>query len=265
MLVRRREHILAIAALLVLNALLGWYLERLRKDYRNRTQWIYAGPVASTTPTNSGRPTQPAGTQDWSEIVNRNLFTPERSTQAPEEKQAKAPELPLLFGTMNLGSGWFALMAPGDQASPASKKVLPGEAIGGYKLVSIATSQVVVEWEEKKFTIDVSESARRVPRIVDKTASARADRAAATPPPVTSVGTASARAASTAPTLTTTGGKKAAANYVPPGADPDAPAGTIVGGRRKVVVPTPFGPQVYWEEVEQPGASAPIQNPKKEQ
>lgn len=265
MLVRRREHILAIAALLVLNALLGWYLERLRKDYWNRTQWIYGGPAASTKPTSSGGPTQPAGTQDWSDIVNRNVFTSERSNQLPEEKQAKAPELPLLFGTMNLGSGWFALMAPGDQASAASKKVLPGEEIGGYKLVSIATSQVLVEWGEKKFTIDVSESARRVPRIIDKTASARADHPVASPS-VVSAPVSSARVTSVAPapTSVSTGGKKPATNFTPPGADPDAPEGTIVGGRRKVIVPTPFGPQVQWQEVQPSATSAPTQNPKKE-
>jgi len=261
MLARRREHIVAIVALSVLNIVLVWYLEQLRKDYRNRTRWIYARPAASTTSASTRGPA-PAGIQDWSEIVNRNLFTPERSNKPPEEKQAKAPELPLLYGTMNLGSGWFALMAPGDQASAASKKVLPGEEIGGYKLVSIVNSQVVVEWGEKKFTIDVSESARRVPRIIDRTASARGGVAA---PSVTGAGAASARVTSVGPTSASSESRKPAVNYTPPGADPDAPAGTIVAGRRKVVVPTPFGPQVQWEEVGQPGASAPPPNPKKEQ
>jgi len=264
MLAKRREHIVAIVALSVLNIVLGWYLEQLRKDYRNRTRWIYAGPAASTTSASTRGPAPTAGIQDWSEIVNRNLFTPERSNKPPEEKQAKAPELPLLFGTMNLGSGWFALMVPGDQTSAASKKVLPGEEIGGYKLVSIANSQVVVEWGEKKFTIDVSESARRVPRVIDRTASARADRGVAAAS-VTSAGVSSARLTSVGPTSASSEGRKPAVNYTPPGADPDAPAGTIVAGRRKVVVPTPFGPQVQWEEVGQPGTSAPTQNPKKEQ
>jgi hypothetical protein len=262
MLARRREHIVAIVALSVLNLVLVWYLEQLRKDYGNRTRWIYAAPAASTTSASTRGPAPTAGIQDWSEIVNRNLFTPERSNKPPEEKQAKAPELPLLYGTMNLGSGWFALMAPGDQASAPSKKVLPGEEIGGYKLVSIVNSQVVVEWGEKKFTIDVSESARRVPRIIDRTASARGGVAA---PSVTSAGAAGTRVTPVAPTSASGEGRKPAVNYMPPGADPDAPAGTIVAGRRKVVVPTPFGPQVQWEEVQQPGAAAPPPNPKKEQ
>lgn len=261
MLARRREQILAMVGLLVLNAALGWYLQRLRKDYRNRTQWIYTRLAVSTPFTGSGRPAQTAGTQDLGEIVKRNLFVAERSNQPPEEQQAKAPELPLLYGAMNLGGGWFALMAPGDQAPPVSKRVLPGEEIGGYKLVSIANSQVVVEWGEKKFTIDVSESARRVPRIIDRTASARADHPAPAPS-VTTAGASTARVTSVAPGSASTGSGKLAGGYSPPGADPDAPVGTVVGGRRKIVVPTPWGPQVRWELVEQPGASAPPQNPK---
>ena len=264
MLSRRREQILAIVALLVLNALLGWYLVQLRKDYRNRTQWIYARPAASTTPTSSGGRTQIARTEDWSLIVDRNLFTPERSNQPPQaEKEVKAPELPLLFGTMNLGSGWFALMAPGDQASPASKKVLPGEEVGGYKLVSIANSQVVVEWGEKRFTIDVSESARRVPRIVDRTASTRVDHPTSAPSLASpGAGTATARVTSVAPTSAAAANSKPAAAYYPPGADADTPVGTVVGGRRKILVQTPFGPQVQWEPVGQPGAALPTPNPK---
>ncbi len=262
---RRRQQIFAIAGLLILNALLGWYFQRLRKEYRDHTQWIYTRPAPSTTSTGSVRPTPTVGTQDFGEIVNHNLFTQERSNQAPEERQqAKAPELPLLYGTMNLGNGWFALMAPGDQPSRLSKRVLPGEEIGGYKLVSIANSQVVVAWGEKTFTIDASESARRIPRIIDRTVNVRSDH----PAPAPSVATASAggaRVTSVAPTPASTRSNKPATAYFPPGADPDAPVGTIVAGRRKVVVPTPFGPQVQWEEVEQPGASTATPNPKKEQ
>ena len=144
-----------------------------------------------------------------------------------------------------------------------SKKVVPGEEIGGYKLVSIANSQVVVEWGEKKFTIDVSESARRVPRIIDRTASAKAERPASAPP-VTTAGASAPRVTSVAPTASTASNKPAS-GYNPPGADPDAPVGTVVAGRRKVVVPTPFGPQIEWQPVEQAGAPTPNQNSKKEQ
>ena len=132
------------------------------------------------------RPAEPGAGQPQSfvEIVDRNVFSPLRGSQPPQpQEEAKAPKPPLLFGTMNLGNGWFALMAPGDQPSPASKRVLPGEEIGGYKLVSIGTSNVVIEWQEKKITLDISESARRAP--IEKTASASPRSA-----PVTTAGSA---------------------------------------------------------------------------
>ena len=66
---------------------------------------------------------------------------------------------------------------------PASKRVLPGEEIGGYKLDSIGVSNVVIEWQEKKFTLDISESARHVPGIVERSASA-----GPSPAPVTKAG-----------------------------------------------------------------------------
>ena len=172
MLARRREQILIIAGLIGLNILLGWFLGRLWKDYRSRTQWLYAGAPAQPPATRAAGPNQAGQPQSFVEIVDRNVFSPLRGSPPPQpQEEAKAPKPPLLFGTMNLGNGWFALMAPGDQPSPASKRVLPGEEIGGYKLVSIGTSNVVIEWQEKKITLDISESARRVPGNVERTAS----------------------------------------------------------------------------------------------
>jgi len=251
MLARRREQIIVLLGLLGLNLGLAWSLERYWKDYRSRTQWVYAqpAPVTSTSPSELSR--APAAAQSFAEIVNRTIFRPERTNEVATES-AKAPELPLLYGTMNLGDGLFAMMAPGDQLTGLSKRVFPGDEIGGYKLVSIARSQVVVEWGEKKVTIDVSESARRVPRVIEKPGPTVRPAASTAPTartgPVTTVGPSSASSS-----ISEEKKKYTPAGYnAPPGAPPDAPAGTIIGGRRKVVRPTPFGNQVWWENVEQP-------------
>jgi hypothetical protein len=260
MLARRREQIFLVLGLVALNVLLGWYLARLARDYRSRTRWIYAGVHSVPLSTPAAAPNQAAWPQSFTQIVDRSLFSPQRSSQPPQPAQeAKAPELPLLYGTMNLGDGWFALMAPGGQSSPASKRVLPGEEIGGYKLLSIATSQVVLDWEEKKFTVDVSESARRVPRIVEGTersAAATSTAGRSEPAPVAGSRTAA---------VTSVGGSSAgaahqASGYMPQGADADAPLGTIIDGRRKILAQTPFGPQVRWELVQPSGSQAPNQN-----
>ncbi len=248
---RRREQFVVFLVLIGVNTALGWYLYGQGRNYQGRIQWIYGGVAQAEASWPSTRQARNMEAQSFAEIVNRSLFRPDRTNESPTES-AKMPELPFLYGTMNLGNGNFALMAPGDQPTGLSKRVLPGEEIGGYKLVSIAGSQVVVEWGEKKINIDVSESARRVPRIIEKTAPVT--RSAETRAPTASTGRVTTVGPSPVSSSISEDRKKyTPAGYnAPPGAPVDAPAGTVIGGRRKVVRPTPFGNQVWWEDIEQP-------------
>jgi hypothetical protein len=256
MLARRREQIVIVFGLVGLNILLGWFLGQRWKDYRSRTEWLHASESGRPRATPAGGLNQQAGQpQSFVEIVDRNVFSPLRGSQPPPpQEEAKAPKPPLLFGTMNLGDGWFALMAPGDQSSPASKRVLPGEEIGGYKLVSIGTSNVVIEWQEKKITLDISESARHFP--VEKTAGPSARTGS-----VTSVTTAGSSSNPAMPMSPPVGGAgfTSHARSTPPGASPEVPPGTIIGGKQKVLVPTPFGVIPVWQDVGQPSSQAPQQ------
>jgi hypothetical protein len=253
MLGRRREQIFIIGGLIGLNVLLGWLLGRLWKDYRSRTEWLSAGVAAERAPSLAAGSNQPAQPQSFVEIVDRNVFSPLRGrqpAQPQEQAEARAPKLPLLFGTMNLGEGRFALMSPGDQSPPISKRVLPGEEIGGYKLVSIGTSNVVVEWQEKKITVEIAEPASRGPGTAERTANVHPSvgtTAASTPGQVMTVGSVSGGAT-----------PARAINPRPPGPPLDVPEGTIVGGKRKVVVQTPFGPVVQWQDVA-PSGTQPTQ------
>ena len=255
MLARRREQILIIVGLIGLNILLGWLLGRFWKDYRSRTQWLDAGAAAQPPATLAAGRSQAGEPQSFVEIVDRNLFSPQRGRpQSQSQEEAKAPKPPFLFGTMNLGNGWFAMMAPGDQPSPVSKRVLPGEEIGGYKLVSIGTSNVVIEWQEKKITLDISESARRVPGNVEKTASGSARFA-----PVSTSGSFTPTTARPTAPVSVAGSPSPVAQVGPPGVSPDAPPGTVVGGKRKVLMQTPFGMIPQWQDVGPPGSQAPQQ------
>jgi hypothetical protein len=154
---------------------------------------------------------------------------------------------------MNLGSGRFALMAPGDQPSLVSKRVLPGEEIGGYKLVSIGTSNVVLEWQGKKITLDISESARRAPGVAESTASGGARFL-----PGSTAGSPAPSARSVAP-VSFAGPRPTAAQVSTPSAEPDVPEGTVVGGKRKVLASTPFGTVVQWQDVGPAGSQTPQQ------
>lgn len=267
MLSRRREQIVLLLGLIVLNTLLAWDARRLWQDYQQRTRWIYAPGVPKVASARALR-SQMMPAQSFSEVIDRNMFTPERTSRAPKD-EAKAPELPLLYGTMNLGSGWFALMAGGDQAvSGMSKRVIVGEEIGGYKLATISGSRVVLEWNGKTFSVDTADSVRRAARSVASTvrtetpssaAATRASASASSAPRVTMVGT---PASAPTPFSPSSDRQKAiaAGNNAPPGAPTDAPPGTVIGGKRKVVNPTPFGDQVFWVDVDKPA-----QGEKKEQ
>lgn len=252
MLTRRWEQIFILVGLIALNLWLGWSLEQHWKGYQSSTEWLEAGAPAEPS-------VKPAlGHEQRSQlpnfhIVDRDVFTPLRgSAPLQPAEEAKAPRPPLLFGTMSLGDGWFALMSAGDQTAQAARRVLPGEDIGGYKLVSIGVRSVVIEWQDKKTTLDISESARRVPEVVDRTTAARPS-----PPVVTST----AAPNSGAPPRPFTG-LPTASSKAPPPANADAPVGTVVDGQRKVLVPTLFGTAAVWVPADQ-GAPAAAQQPQK--
>jgi hypothetical protein len=251
MLGRKRELILIVSGLIALNVLLGWLLVGRWKEYRNSIQWLSQGVApqrALASATGSNQTGQPSSFVD---IVDRNVFSPLRgSVPAQVQEVAKAPRLPVLFGTMNLGSGRFALMSPGDQSPPLSKRVLPGGEIGGYKLVSIGTSNVVVEWQDKRITLEIAPPAPRAPGTIERTPNVH-----------TGPATAAAGAPGAVPVAVpdTGPGASATARTGQPGSPPDVPVGTIVGGKRKVLVPTPFGPVVQWQDVNPNGSQTPQQ------
>jgi hypothetical protein len=47
--------------------------------------------------------------------------------------------------------------------------------------------------------------------------------------------------------------------YLPPPTSPQVAPGTVVGGKRAVLVPTPFGTFVQWEDIGPSGSQAPRQ------
>jgi len=129
----------------------------------------YAVPAASSravTMAGLGAGTQPPlALLDYGELVNRNLFSPDRNNVQPVVKKEKrqGPPLPVVIGTMNLGSGMVALMADPKQAASGSfKRVKTGDEVGGYQVLQIAAHKVVVEFDGEQTSLDVYESAASV-------------------------------------------------------------------------------------------------------
>jgi len=264
MLTGRREQALLLVGLAAVNALLGWQWHHHWQAFKSRTQWVYAMPAPEPAAA-AAVPSAATAAQSFAEIVERNLFHPDRTSAGPQEETGAA-EPPALYGTMNLGARWFALMAPAEQAATGVfKRVYPGEEIGGYKLVDIRGAEVVVERGERRLTLDVATSSRRVVRSAEPPAAPRPAAAPARAVPQRGPVTTTAPAAPPARTGSDERSRHGPAGYnAPPGAPVDAPAGAVFGGRRKVVRRTPFGDQVWWEEIEKPKPQDEKQNEKKE-
>lgn len=131
---------------------------------RNHARYTFlpASSVATRPLATAGGEAVPARLVDYSEFVNRNLFSVDRNNVQPVVKKEKRqkPALPFLIGTLDLGGGMVALMADAKQAAKGSfRRLKVGEEIGEYKVVEIAEHKVVLEFDDEKTTIDVYESA----------------------------------------------------------------------------------------------------------
>ena len=209
----------------------------------------YAVPAASSravTMAGLGAGTQPPlALLDYGELVNRNLFSPDRNNVQPVVKKEKrqGPPLPVVIGTMNLGSGMVALMVDPKQAGGGSfKRVKTGDEVGGYEVIQIAAHKVVVEFDGEQTTLDVYESA----------ASAGAGGAGySAPAPGSQVQTA---VAATGTTMAGAAGAPGEGGVIQSGgillAAPSAPEGvTIEGNYRVTRRMTPLGMMTFREPI----------------
>lgn len=191
-----------------------------------------------------------AAAAGYTEIVARNLFTPDRNNEQPvvQTVQRQRPPLPFVIGTLNLGSGFLALIAEEREASQGTfRRMREGDEIGGYKIAKIAEHQVVLDFDGQKFPIDVYESAASVPRPAGFQAAAPA------PPSTGQVVSAVPGAGTTESAAASAPAQATPRNIIRPlpGADPKDPylSVTIEGNRRKFSRQTPFGIQVWYEEI----------------
>ena len=186
-------------------------------------------------------------------IVQNNLFAPDRNNNIPQQVQsAPPPPLPAFTGSIDLGNGHpIALMTEGGaQPGTATRQIRQGEIIGGYKLVKIADSFVMLEYEGQQKRVDVQSSPRQTSAPAGYTAEQRTASvpavvnvgAASQPPPVRPV---------TPATKNQTGNPDSRTSFDMFGADgvDKYAAGTVLDGWKKVTRVSPFGTQVWWERV----------------
>lgn len=178
------------------------------------------------------------------EIVAKNLFSPDRTSQiAPLEKPEPPPPVPTVFGTLKLGEGYEALMAEaGPPAGRAPRRVKQGERFGGYTVAEIRDEKVVIEYQGQKTTLDVYQSARSA--LPPGAAPVRTAPPAA--PVVETSGGAPAPQVLAPPASSLSRAPTSAAAVPQPGPEPGVRV-SIEGNRKRFERDSPFGVQVWYE------------------
>ncbi len=148
-----------------------------------RRDWLAFEPmhqVSAIQPKPEKLPTLPAaraaaaaGAADWTEIPAHNPFSFDRNDIAvlaqPEPPKPVGPK-PLLFGTMNLGQGWIAMLASGQANNRNSRPARVGETIDGWTVVEISDKAVVLEANANREKVTMDDiTTVQIPRSSEKT------------------------------------------------------------------------------------------------
>jgi len=234
----KRKLLFANVALLALSAAIIVHLRRSYVETRARekgvlSQHIRPIPPPPTTPRPAPEPMRPAA---YSDIAQKMLFAKDRNPVVvveppPPPPKPKMPALPVFHGVINMGDGPIAILSEGPKAP--HRDYQPGDQVGAFKLVSVNSDELVLEWEGQTITKKVDEMIDRNEPATPAASAAPVEPAA---PPPAPVATAAAKPGLELPT-----GIRACVS------GDTSPEGTVADGMRKVIKPTPFGSRCYWE------------------
>ena len=180
------------------------------------------------------------------ELIAKNLFTPDRNNDRPQETKAKAAvQLPIIIGTMRLGTAYEALMTEAGPGPQRFRRVKQGEQVGPYVVAEIRDEAVVVEYEGQKTVVNVYQSAKSVIRAAGNTGTTTGSAPAS--PVVESVASSPAAESGTKPSGTSAQPNEGGTTAVGmPGVRV-----RIEGNRKRFERDTMFGPQVWYEDIKQ--------------
>jgi hypothetical protein len=245
-------------------ALLAWQLRREWISAHARQQALLDLRIQSTavpglTPLREIEPPVPA---DYAEVAAKNLFSRDRNPNVIVDPPAPPPEkpvppFPVAHGVM-LWPGMPPTVVLSEKPGGLQKGYHPDEKIGDWKIDTIDRSFLVLEWNGKQFNKRIDELVEKTPTIAAETAQPQqASRTGPGTPANAEVARQMAEAAAAAasakpaqslsPDTIAGPGLDSGGGYRSCIAGDPAPAGTVVGGLRKVVTQTPFGASCRWE------------------
>jgi hypothetical protein len=173
----------------------------------------------------------------YKRVATDDLFDPSRNADVPVDQgpppppPPPMPPLPLCHGVMDVGDGPIAVLSV-NKNSP-HQALSPGDKIGQFKLVSVNTQEIALEWNGQ---------------IIHKSVDELLDRSA--PPPAAASAMATAPPPPPQETPTQKGpGPETQFGIKTCQPNDSTPEGTVVDGYRKTSRATPFGSACYWEQV----------------
>jgi hypothetical protein len=232
----KKQQIAIATVLLLLACFLGYQLVKQWVRYRAEHRIARLSPDLTVPPVATVRQLGGAQAFNFSAIPDNHPFHIERNNiippEPPPQMQARvtAPK-PVLMGTMGFSGNSYALMVSSTSREPTVyKKVKVGETVDGYTLVRILPDKVVMTVDGNELDVRLDEVPRPRPQAQGYSGA-----------------TDSARAVS----IDGSGGASANLGRVEVKPAPqDVPEGTIVNGKRKRLVASPFGPTIVWEDVQ---------------
>jgi hypothetical protein len=232
-------------AFLVVAGLLGWQVRREWIESHAREQVLLHGglPPAKVPGLSPLDKVDPLHAATYAEVALKNLFSQDRNPNPiidppPPAPEKPTPPFPVAHGVM-LWDGAPPTIVLSEKSNGPQKGYHPGESIGLWKLVSLDSSFVDLEWDGKEFKKRIDELIDRTP-IVEASQPAASKAAPAAAPAVKPLSSSSGRAG---PGAIETGPGQKSCNP-----DDTSPDGTIVDGMRKIVTATPFGSSCRWEQ-----------------
>lgn len=251
----RRSLLLPNLLLLIAIGLSCWQMSRQYEETRLRQRQFLARKTVQPPPPILALPPDPPQVQSsaYLEVAVTLPFSPDRNpTVIVEVAPPKPmPPLPAYHGMMNFGQGPRVILSAGGQTQKSYKI---GDEVGPFKLVAVAESGLVFDWDGKQVPASYAEL---IQRGVETPGSQPAQAAAPAPAPA---GAPSPAQGASVVSVTGAAGVAGSGGGVM-GDAPDSlgqreckpgdnsPDGAIVNGYKKSTIRTPFSTICRWVPV----------------
>ena len=236
----KRKLVLLNVALLVLAAAAAWQLRARWLEGNAQERKVLRQPAKLAAPPAEipVQPPPPASAATYGEVAQKLLFSSDRNPNVVIEvtPPKPVPPFPIAYGVMDIGAGPTVIL--GEKPGAPSHGYALGAKVGEFTLVSLENDEVVFAWEGQQFKKNLRDLK---PAPANEAAAPVAAAALPAAAPVKNQVVSSSSDAG--PGMELTSEMKACV------AGDTSPAGTVRGGYRKMVTPTPFGNSCRWELV----------------